>query len=110
MNRGPDWTNGPPPAPECRLLPGEKLLEQREGPGIVGLPQPEDRLLADIRILVGLGDGDQRRHADVVPLLREREYRGLPHLTVYVAALRERVETFGHRLSGGLADPEDRRL
>src|SRR5690348_17676622 len=110
MNRGPDGTNGSPPAPECRLLPGEKLLEEREGPGIVGLSQPEDGLLADVRILVGPGDGDQGRHADVVPLLREREYRRLPNLTVHVAALGERVETLGDRLPGGLADPEDRRL
>src|SRR2546427_4032243 len=42
--------------------PGEQLLEQRDRPGVVGLAQPEEGLLADGRTVMRAGDTDQ--HGD----------------------------------------------
>src|SRR6478672_13101486 len=65
------------------LLLRQQLLEQIQRPRIVRLTKPEQRFLADLRILVRARHRNECRHAFFPRSLRESEYRLLPHLTIY---------------------------
>ncbi len=43
--------------------PEQDLLEKLQGPRILGLPEPENRLFSDRRIAIGPRHLDQQRHA-----------------------------------------------
>src|SRR2546425_8372090 len=89
------------------LWSGEQLFEKAQGPRIVRLTQPEDCLAAQVRVLVLLGDPDQRGHTFVARPLRQGKYRGLAHFAVRTAV----IDQIGQPASGGvpcrLPQPED---
>src|SRR5690242_3115925 len=87
---------------------GEELLEERQGPRVVRLAQPEDRLLPDLGVLVLARDPDQGRNPLVPGTLGEREDRLPPHLAVLGLVAGEGIEPAGRRLARGLGEPEDR--
>src|SRR2546422_1068870 len=53
--------------------PEQDLLEKLQGPRILGLPEPENRLFSDRRIAIGPRHLDQQRHAFVTRKLAESE-------------------------------------
>src|SRR3989475_1762442 len=86
--------------------PGEQLLEQRDRPGVVGLAQPEEGLLADRRTVMRAGDPDQRGDAFVVRALGEGEDGALLHRQVHVVRVHEVAQAAGRRLPRRLPQPE----
>ena len=81
---------------------GEELDRSR----ILGLAEPEHRLLSDRGVGVRPGDVDQQRHALVFRHLAQREHRALLHLGVRILA-RSLGDRGGGMLAGLLAEPED---
>src|SRR5437899_9252525 len=86
--------------------PGEQLLEQRDRPGVVGLAQPEEGLLADRRTAMRAGDTDQRGDAFVVRALGEGEYGALLHRLVHVVRVHQVAQAARRCLPRRLPQPE----
>ena len=93
----------------CLLWPWlfQDLFEEFQRARIFRLPQPEHRLFANGRVLVGAGLLNQQRHALVFGQLAQREHRFLFHLGVGIVLDRRGNRADGF-LSCALREPEER--
>src|SRR6266550_6266639 len=85
-------------------LLGQQLLEQIECSRIVRLTEPEQGLLAYLRILVGSRNCDQCRHTFVARPLRECEHRALTDFAVNAVVDHYVLEIRCCRLASGLSE------
>src|SRR5438046_10593724 len=84
---------------------GQKLLEERQGPRVAGLAEPEQRLAPHPRLRVRSGDPDEGGDAGVVRLLRQGEDGLLLHVTVQVGIVYLVGQSLRRGVAGGQYDP-----
>src|SRR5262245_37319832 len=90
------------------MLFGQDLLEKLEGPWVVRLSEPENRLAAHLGILIGLRQPDQDRNTLIVRQLRQGKHRMIAYVSVLTLRFRELGESFGGLITRDLTQPEHR--